>query len=343
MDTRNVFRRLSNKMFEDFAISAEINHPGSKGTFRENALKQFLSKGRLPSRYRIGSGEIIGTAHNVSRQSDLIIYDHMNGIALIYDEETQVYPIECVLGTVEVKSTLTKPEFISSLENIRSVKELAPREVATKRSGPLTINYLRPLPCGAVFGYRLGNNSLSSLVDNLRAWEQSVPKEYWPNVVAVLGEGVIQHYGAGLRVAHTNGDLQKARYPSSIHYRRDTLFHFYSTLMDLCISTDLGPVVLSRYFRPAEQMGVYVVSDHDGFMRDGRHEVFKLSEEFVSRVVDYCRRAGALTQEQLLLRRLGKVPVGMDTGDMKQEVFLYNPDGLKGMHEVENPFTMQGR
>ena len=132
METKNVFRRLSKRMLEDFSISAEISHHGSKGTYRENTLKKFLSEGRLPTRYGIGTGEIVGPVHNVSRQSDLIIFDSLNGISLIYDENTQVYPIECVAGTIEVKSTLNKGEFIKSLENIKSVKKLAPRETTTK-------------------------------------------------------------------------------------------------------------------------------------------------------------------------------------------------------------------
>lgn len=344
MDTRNVFRRLSEKMLADFSLSAEITHDGGKGTYRESTLKKFLSTGRLPTRYGIGSGEIVGPARNVSKQSDLIIYDQLDGISLIYDENTQVYPIECVAGTIEVKSTLNKTEFLKSLDNIRSVKELVPQEKTTRQSmsGSLTMTYQRPRPFGAVFGYRLGNNSLSSLEENLREWESSVPREHWPNIVAVLDEGVIQHYGAGLRVVHTNRDLRKASHISSIHYREDTLFQFYSTIIDLCASTDLGPVVLSRYYRQPEQMGNYLVANHDGFTRDDCDDVFKFSEGFVSKIVDYCRKQGALTNRQLFMLRFGNIPIGIDKKILDQEAFLYNPDGLKGIHEVNDPIRMQG-
>ena len=186
MDTKAIFRRLSRKMLEDFSISAKIHHQGSKGSYRENTLKRFLSEGRPPSRYGIGTGEIVGPAHNVSHQSDLIIYDRLNGIALIYDENTQVYPIECVAGTIEAESTLSKTEFIKSLENIKSVKKLSPRETTSRPAFGFHVAFPRPLPFGAVFGYRLGGNSLSSLAENLREWEQNTPKEYWPNVIAIL-------------------------------------------------------------------------------------------------------------------------------------------------------------
>lgn len=341
MDTKGVFRRLSRKMLEDFSISAEINHQGSKGSYRENTLKRFLSEGRLPSRYGIGTGEIVGPAHNVSQQSDLIIYDRLNGISLIYDDNTQVYPIECVAGTIEVKSTLSKTEFIKSLENIKSVKKLSPRETTSRPVFGFHVAYPRPHPFGAVFGYRLGGNSLSSLVENLKEWEQNTPKEYWPNVIAILDEGLIYHYMAGLQVAYLNDDICKAEYPSSIHYREDALFKFYSMVIDLCTSTDLGPVVLSRYFDQAEQLGEYVVSNHDRIIGNDSDKVFKLSKDFIERVVQYCQKEGSLTQKEFLMRRIGQIPVGMTQRDLDVSVFLYNPSGLKGMHEVMDPVSIR--
>ena len=202
------------------------------------------------------------------------------------------------------------------------------------------MSYPRPLPFGAVFGYRLGKNSLSSLEENLREWEENTPKEYWPNIVAVLDEGLIQHYRNGLRVAHTNDNIREAELLSSIHYRQDTLFQFYSILIDLCTSTYLGPIVLSRYFHQAEQLGEYVVSNHDRILKNDHDGVFKLSKSFISKVVNYCRNEGSLSHEQLFMRCFGQIPMGMTERDLSQEVYLYNPDGLKGIHEMENPVTM---
>ena len=334
MDTPKVFRHCSKKMLADFDISAEINHEGSKGTYRESALKKFLSEGRLPLRYKIGSGEIVGPAQNVSRQSDHIIYDQLNGYSLIYDESTQVYPIECVAGTVEVKSTLTKTKLIESLENIKSVKMLAPQEIVSKSLHGFLMPYQRPLPFGAIFGYKLGDNSLASLVENLKEWEKENPKEYWPNVITVLGEGIIRHYKNGLKVAYTNHDLREAKFPSWVGYKKDTLFNFYSILMDLCASTHLGPIQLDRYFDQAEQIGGYLVTNHDRIMKLDCKKVFKLKEKFISKVVEHCHKEGPLTQKQLSLRLSGQISIGTDPQNL---VYFYNPDGLKGIHEVEDP------
>ena len=181
-------------MLEDFKLSAEIKHQGDvKEHDRESTLKKFPSEGRLPLRYKIGSREIVGPAHNVSRQSDLIIYDQLNGYSLIYDASTQVYPIECVAGTVAVKSTLNKTEFMDSLENIKSVKMLVPQDTVSTAMIVGLVRYKRPLPFGAIFGYRLGGNSLDSLVKYPIEWERENPKEYWTNVIALLGEGLLYH------------------------------------------------------------------------------------------------------------------------------------------------------
>lgn len=341
MDTKKVFRGISNKIMSDFIISAEINHNGNKGTYRENALKNFLSQGRLPGRYGIGSGEIVGPIQNVSKQSDLIIYDQLNGFSLVYDEGIQVYPIECVAGVIEVKSTLNKTEFIKALENIKSVKSLVPDETATKHlAAGWKMAYKRPSPFGAIFAYKLGENSLDSLVNNLTEWEKDVPKQLWPNVIAVLNEGIIFHYADGLRAVYSNEDLLKADFPSSISFKNDTLFKFYTAVTDLCASTNLGPIELGRYFDSAEQIGSFVVSNHDRITRPQEDCVYKLTENFITKIVTVCNENPPFTHAEVLKKRFGAIPQGFSSEDLGYEVYLYNPDNLKGMHEVDNPINI---
>jgi len=139
MNTKNLFQKISEKMRFDFEAAAEIGHKGSRGTVRGNILKKFLSEGRLPPKYGLGAGEIVGRARDTSRQGDLIVYDKFNGVALIYDESTQVYPIDGVYGIIEVKSALSKAEFIDALEKVKHFKCDGPEgqrfTVAGKRLG----------------------------------------------------------------------------------------------------------------------------------------------------------------------------------------------------------------
>lgn len=341
MDTKKVFRMISDKLMKDFVLSAEVNHNGNKGSYRESALKDFLVKGRLPERYGIGSGEIVGPIQNVSKQSDLIIYDKINGFSLIYSEQIQVYPIECVVGIIEVKSSLNKAEFIKALDNIKSVKSLVPKEMITKEiGGGMKMSYKRPSPFSAVFAYQLDGNSLESLEKNLRDWEKDVPKELWPNVIAILNEGMIFHYTEGLREVYSNEDLLKAYSPGYVQYTNDTLFKFYTSIIDLCAATNLGPVQLHRYLDPAEQVGPFVVSNHNRLTRSGEDAIYKLTENFIKKIVDTCRLGSGMTHGELLYKRLGATPEGMLPEDLAYKVYFYNPDNLKGIHEVDNPVTI---
>lgn len=341
MDVRKVFRTVSSKLLADFNISAEINHQGNKGSFRETALRDFLDAGRLPQKYGIGGGEIVGPARNVSRQSDLVVFDRMNGLALLFNESVQVYPIESVYGVVEVKSGLSKGELFKALENIKSVKALTPKESIVQKAGPgISMCYGRPAPFGMVFAYSLAGNSLDSLCENLKEWESENLPEHWPNLIAVLGEGCIQHYGKGAKKCFANQDIQKSCYPVSLSYRQDTLFQFYIALLDLCAGTHLGPPELSRYYDPAEQMGAYVVRNHDRVQRTGTandNAVYRFNLPFIEKLVGWCGTRGKVRQKDLFIRQLGTVPEGMDDALLEYEVYHYDPDQLPGLHEVKNP------
>ncbi|MFH5255696.1 DUF6602 domain-containing protein, partial [Burkholderia semiarida] len=72
MDAKKLFRSVSEKMCTDFKIAAHFVHKGTRGTARENSLRDFLAKGRLPAKYALGSGEVVGHVRDVSRQCDIV-------------------------------------------------------------------------------------------------------------------------------------------------------------------------------------------------------------------------------------------------------------------------------
>lgn len=340
MDVKKVFRGISQKLFHDFQISSGIEHRGTKGTYRENALADFLSVGRLPKRFGVGSGEIVGPNGDVSKQSDLIIYDQLDGLSLLYDESVQVYPVECIYGVIEVKSSLSKTELIKSLENIKSVKSLVLNETITKTTDNLiTVTFDRPKPFGIVFAYSLAANSLGSLTKNLNEWEESNSKEHWPNLIIVLEEGLLYHYGDGMRNQWltSNNHLKQASGASYLAYGKDTLFHFYSTLIDLCNDTKLGPVNLHRYYDPVERMGNYLVKNHDGFRIGDEEQIYRIKYDTIKKIVDTCQQSSMITYKELLLKQFGQLPVPLDEDELITKVYHYDPENLPGMHEVSNP------
>lgn len=344
MDIQKVFRGISKKLLNDFEISAQINHNGNIGDYRENALREFLEIGRLPKRLGVGNGEIIGHISNVSKQSDLIIFDQLDNIPLLFDTQVQVYPIDCVYGIVEVKSHLTKPKLIEALDNIKSVKALAPNDTITKEFMFLSQTYKRPKPFGFVFAYSLGGNSLSSLVENLKEWEANNPAEYWPNLIVVLGEGIIYHTKRGTFFKTIASEtITEDCYPSRLHHKGDSFFHFYSYLLDLCNNMELPKVQLSKFLDLPTKFGNYVVKNNDRIVKIGTEDknVYRLNEAFIDRLVKWCKAKGCMTQRELYLRQFGQLPQGIEKmSNLEKPVYFYNPDNLLGMHEVENAITL---
>jgi hypothetical protein len=338
-------------MRADFEASAQITHSGSKGTVRENALRKFLEV-RLPARYALGAGEIVGRVRDsTSRQCDLIVYDQQNGVTLLYDEDIQVFPIDCVYGIVEVKSALSKAEFLDALEKVKVLKAMAPGGIVSRPfAGGYSLVHPRQRPFGMIFAYNLSSNSLESLVENLREWEANTPAEFWPNYVCVLEVGVILHQGsASLEHCIDSAKITAETWPMYISYGKDSLFQFYSALHDVGAQIQLGPVELRHYYDPAVQIGKHVVygKGFEGVLTKDRAtsgRPVRLKESTIDRVIEWCSTRGRIRYEEVLLKQFGEVPLGMEKMEIiNLEVYLYNPDGLPGLHEMgQNPITMVG-
>lgn len=336
MDVKALFQAVSRRMHADFEASSQIRHSGSKGAVRENALRNFFENGRLPEKYAVGSGEVVGRVRDTSRQCDLIIYDRMNGVSLVYDDTSQVYPIDCVYGIVEVKSALSKTELIDSLDKIAAFKDMAPGGAQIETMGGFTSSSPRLAPFGAVFAYGLAGNSLESLRENLVEWEATHPPTLWPNYICVLGEGVICHHPKdALGRALHSAAITDGAWPSSVYFREDSLFEFYCAVHDLCAQMRLGPVELMRYYEPALRIGRFVVEGRAELMRGAPPGVpVRYTEAALARIVAEGQRTGPETYEATLLKILGQVPQGLSARQLSRKGFLFNPDGLPGYHEL---------
>lgn len=111
---------LSRQIFVN--SDGKLIHPGEFGVYREQIIRDFLSP-FLPSRLSIGSGFIITAENNISTQCDIIIYDREH-TPLIENGEQRFFPIESVVGVIEVKSKLTKSTFKEALIKLSSIKSL---------------------------------------------------------------------------------------------------------------------------------------------------------------------------------------------------------------------------
>jgi hypothetical protein len=187
-----LFASIEATMLARFREAGFIRHAGDKGENREHILREFLAN-HLPKKYGVTKGEIITKNGQHSHSADIIIYDAMS-TPVLYAEKTSIVPIEGVYGIIEVKSTLSKAEFIGASRQIESFKRLAPRDLGVIETREYVTLSRPSRPFGIIVGFDLSDNSLDSLTSNwieLNAEIHDV--NYFVNFLCVLGEGLL-HY-----------------------------------------------------------------------------------------------------------------------------------------------------
>lgn len=124
------YTKLAKSIIE-FALSrsnaaSELHHAGLRGRAREIFAKDLLTPFLSPN-VDTCTGIIVDSQGGSSRQIDIIIYDKTLIPSLMFTGEEGIVPIESVLATIEVKSTLTRNELFKSVQNAHSVKNLKAR------------------------------------------------------------------------------------------------------------------------------------------------------------------------------------------------------------------------
>ncbi len=101
-----------------------FEHSVLVGSAREFIIKRVL-KNILPPVVHFGSGKVFDAKGKKSRQIDIIIYDSRFPVFEI-EPGIGIYPLEGVIATLEVKSTLTNKSLHEALENSMSLIQLTP-------------------------------------------------------------------------------------------------------------------------------------------------------------------------------------------------------------------------
>jgi hypothetical protein len=222
-----IFDGIAHQMMLDFdQIKQSIIHKGEQGSQREETLKQFLLQ-YLPKKYGIGSGEIINSSNQVSRQCDLVIYDSSESPLLLIREGYQLFPVESVIATIEVKSTLNQRSISEIVNNMASVKSLFHQEN----------NY----PLCAFFAYRSDfaeNNRSLKISEHLASHSRKFdPAEYF-DFGCLLTSGLFYNI--------TGEDHHSIGYTVSTTELGQNLFSFFLYLLH--VTNNEGKYYLSKYF-----------------------------------------------------------------------------------------------
>lgn len=164
----------------------DLEHAGLRGRAREVFAKDLFAPFLSPD-IGICTGLAVDSEGKASRQIDVIVYDRTLIPTLLFTGEEGVVPIESVLATVEVKSTLTRHELRGAVENARSVKNLQPKYIEIKGD---FVEKLSPLCC--LFAFDSDYNSALE-VDRLKmvvaeANETSDQKVYIPLSGICIGD-----------------------------------------------------------------------------------------------------------------------------------------------------------
>lgn len=190
MDLKKFFSAVEDSLLAQFHRAGFITHSGDKGENREQILRDFLTQ-HLPSKYGITNGQIITKEGKQSHSADIIIYDKLH-CPILYAEHTAILPIEGVYGIIEVKSDLSKPEFLDAARKIESFKRLSPRDLSIIQTREYVTLHRPSRPFGIILGYECKGNSLDSLTQNWQELNRSIHDvDYFVNMVGVLGEGIL--------------------------------------------------------------------------------------------------------------------------------------------------------
>ena len=131
-----MLKRSINRIEADFDFSAIIDHNCSKGTFREQVIKNFL-RPFLPGRYGVSGGQAFDTSGEISKQLDVVVYDSLFSYIAPYMDDFIYFPCESVYGNIEIKSSLNKQSFREAAENIASLKNLKRKKIDTFYVNPM--------------------------------------------------------------------------------------------------------------------------------------------------------------------------------------------------------------
>lgn len=113
---------FSNEADSLFYSEEKLFHPAEYGRYRERLAKNLL-KPILKGRFEIEDGFVITSNEDVSTQCDLIIFDFEN-TPIVRNETARFFPVENVVGIGEIKSNLSKQEFIKALNKLAKIKSL---------------------------------------------------------------------------------------------------------------------------------------------------------------------------------------------------------------------------
>ena len=181
-DSSIIYRNEKNKLI----------HPGEYGKYREEACKNLLRL-ILDKNVELSDGFVFTSDNNITTQCDIIIYN-ANISPIIADGISRMFPAEEVRIIGEIKSTLSKQDYISALRKLADNKKKiieGRRGVLSAKIGPEYQNTI---------GSFLVCNKLDFVYDDVTYEEiyENIDRAYWHNAILSV-EDACFNYQLNLR------------------------------------------------------------------------------------------------------------------------------------------------
>lgn len=259
---------MARRLIYDFGEASIAGHPGLIGSARETPARVQLER-VLPGNFGVGSGIVVDSFGGKSKQQDIVVYEkHLCPIFSINDTpEATYYPIEGVMATGEVKSSLDKDKLENAFEKIASVKSLRrivevesdeafglEPTVPFRRYGATSLTsgtgieqYRIENSLDQVFGFVLaGCSSLKpdTLLDHAVDFAVSKPPQLTPNVIVSLEDGHI----SWLKSAN-NSLCRSAMEADTLAFSSDSSGGFPWLIFLLRLYAEAGRTVSLRHYR----------------------------------------------------------------------------------------------
>lgn len=158
-----------------------IKHPRHLGDFLESEVGKLL-RSLLPQKYLVEKGIALNDFSAVSQEQDLLIIDGALGSPICETDGIGYYPIESVIGSIEVKSNLDLSELRKSLVSCSSLKKLPFPPFNYDATEDKRIFY-------AIFAYSSSCKE-KSFESELQHCIEKIPETLRPNLIYILDRGL---------------------------------------------------------------------------------------------------------------------------------------------------------
>ena len=335
-------RNLQRALLDSYERSKSIKHPRDKGDQREEILRHFFtSHGLLPESVKVPSvsTRMVSPSGHISPELDILFVNRNDSIVLKRFENTlEYYPVESVLGTIQVKSKLTKKELLSGLKHIQHFKNIRPIRPLKRQAGGLTIESGLTRRFGILFAYERGLR-WDQMVDHIRDHLAECPNKLWPNMIVVLdigyfliGDSDKKRYAVDQRRLEDVANPEIHGFPDNTEH---CLQQFYSYLTLLLRKADTGLPNTDDYLRMPLAVGEHSVEFVFGafseFVKCAHHGPYlkKFTVEKINQILTATQDSEPINWIKACDLAEGKPGTDIERYEKQPgDIIVYDPDGL---------------